>query len=120
MNSVPDMRILVYVIIAVPVLLTNTQCNSPTQSPADNIRVVTLAVYHQILDDMSLQEVQAVVGATGKERSRTDRGVTREFTWIWTNPDGSHVICTFRGSPDLMDDGRPFYSQLTSKLQEGL
>ena len=120
MNPKRDFRLCLCVVMTVTVFLVSTKCDSPTQSPTSNKSVVTLEEYHRIFDDMTLQEVQTVIGVTGKERSRTDRGTSRQFTWIWTNADGSHVICTFYGTPDPLSDGRPGYSQLTAKLQDGL
>lgn len=113
-----------YAVLSISMLFVTTQCDSPTQSPA-SVRVVTFDEYQRINLGMDLDEVQEIIGAEGKERSRDTSGPSgivrrlASFSWIWTNADGSYVICNFNGSPDFWREERRFNS-LTSKLQEGL
>jgi hypothetical protein len=77
---------------------------SPSSSPvftanSDNTNSksdLTLNKYNQIKNDMSLEEVQEIIGSDGAEVSSSEIGKYKTVTQKWDGDNYSYIICTFQ------------------------
>ncbi len=83
---------------------------------------ITYGQYLQLHDGMTMDEVVAVLGRKGKEISSSDmeNGILAVMgrvttVYVWVNPDGSKIKCTFQNCVQNV-----VYSRLKAKAQSGL
>jgi hypothetical protein len=75
-----------------PTFGTNTSSSPSSSDKAE----LTLDKYNQIKKDMSLEDVQEILGSDGAEVSSSEIGKYKTVTQKWDGENYSYIICTFQ------------------------
>lgn len=99
-------------LIAAALLITpSLGCASPTGTAAQGsifAPTITMAMYEQVKEGMTYEEVEAIMGSKGEELSRSKNGDFEAVMYSWKNSTGSNMVAMFQNG------------KLTTKSQFGL
>jgi hypothetical protein len=85
------------------------------------VNVVTMAGYDRLRFGMTIQQVTAILGAPGVERSSSANGNILESVSLvsWSNPDGSNLLLTFQGGVLVSKSQYGLTSDVTAAPEQG-